>query len=200
MLPRACRLVVEVASPPHAFWGYHVYTLSGGCCSGVRPLPLRSPSEIPRRADRQLGQVVAGPERRRHHSAGLRRHHQRLASGAERQAPSEHPYRSPYPTPDGAAAQRRSRQQPQDAPPRPDGDCFTMGSQALYDFIDDNPAFLHKTLSYTNNPSVLAAPSGHDLHQRCTPDRLDRSVRLRRAGHPAHLRQRRPRTRRWAPR
>lgn len=33
---------------------------------------------------------------------------------------------------------------------------FTMGSEKLYDYIDDNPAILHKSLSYTNNLSVIA--------------------------------------------
>ena len=34
--------------------------------------------------------------------------------------------------------------------------CFTLGSQKLYDFIDDNPSVLHYRCSYTNNPSVIA--------------------------------------------
>jgi len=38
--------------------------------------------------------------------------------------------------------------------------CFTMGSHALYDFVDDNPTILHKALSYTNDLSVLAANRG----------------------------------------
>lgn len=33
---------------------------------------------------------------------------------------------------------------------------FTMGSERLYDFIDDNLAILHKSLSYTNNLQILA--------------------------------------------
>lgn len=33
---------------------------------------------------------------------------------------------------------------------------FTMGSEKLYDYIDDNPAILHKSLSYTNNLSVIS--------------------------------------------
>ena len=33
---------------------------------------------------------------------------------------------------------------------------FTSGSERLYDYIDDNPAVLHKCLSYTNNLSVIA--------------------------------------------
>ena len=33
---------------------------------------------------------------------------------------------------------------------------FTMGSQRLYDYIHDNPSILHKSLSYTNNVSVIA--------------------------------------------
>lgn len=34
--------------------------------------------------------------------------------------------------------------------------CFTLGSQKLYDFIDNNPSVLHFRCSYTNNPSVIA--------------------------------------------
>lgn len=33
---------------------------------------------------------------------------------------------------------------------------FTMGSHHLYDYVNDNPAVLHKSLSYTNNLNVLA--------------------------------------------
>lgn len=33
---------------------------------------------------------------------------------------------------------------------------FTLGSEALYDFIDDNPMVLHRALSYTNDPRVIA--------------------------------------------
>lgn len=36
---------------------------------------------------------------------------------------------------------------------------FTMGSKELYDYIDDNPAILHKSLSYTNHLSVIAQNS-----------------------------------------
>lgn len=37
---------------------------------------------------------------------------------------------------------------------------FSMGTKALYDFIDDNPAIVHKALSYTNDPNVIAANRG----------------------------------------
>lgn len=40
--------------------------------------------------------------------------------------------------------------------PRVSVTSFTMGSKALYDFVDDNPAILHKSLSYTNALEVLA--------------------------------------------
>ncbi len=33
---------------------------------------------------------------------------------------------------------------------------FTMGSERLYDYVNDNPSILHKALSYTNNLNVLA--------------------------------------------
>lgn len=33
---------------------------------------------------------------------------------------------------------------------------FTMGTQRVYDYIDDNPAILHKSLSYTNRLDVIA--------------------------------------------
>lgn len=33
---------------------------------------------------------------------------------------------------------------------------FTMGTQKLYDYIDDNPSILHRSLSYTNDLSVIA--------------------------------------------
>lgn len=36
---------------------------------------------------------------------------------------------------------------------------FTMGTEKLYDFIDDNPSVLHKRLSYTNSLSVIAQNS-----------------------------------------
>lgn len=38
--------------------------------------------------------------------------------------------------------------------------CFTMGSHAIYDFVDDNPSVLHMPLSYTNDLSVLASNRG----------------------------------------
>ncbi|NCB63741.1 MAG: branched-chain amino acid aminotransferase [Clostridia bacterium] len=37
---------------------------------------------------------------------------------------------------------------------------FSMGSEALYTYLDDNPSFRHRLLSYTNAPSVLAAQRG----------------------------------------
>lgn len=37
---------------------------------------------------------------------------------------------------------------------------FSMGSEALYAYLDDNPAFYHRFLSYTNAPAVLAAQRG----------------------------------------
>ena len=33
---------------------------------------------------------------------------------------------------------------------------FSMGSERLYDFVNDNPAILHKSISYTNALSVIA--------------------------------------------
>lgn len=33
---------------------------------------------------------------------------------------------------------------------------FTMGTEKLYDYVHDNPAILHKALSYTNDPWVMA--------------------------------------------
>lgn len=33
---------------------------------------------------------------------------------------------------------------------------FTLGSHALYDYIDDNPMVLHRALSYTNDPRVIS--------------------------------------------
>ena len=33
---------------------------------------------------------------------------------------------------------------------------FTMGTEKLYDYINDNPAILHKSLSYTNDLTVIA--------------------------------------------
>lgn len=36
---------------------------------------------------------------------------------------------------------------------------FTMGSEKLYDYIDDNPAVLHKSLSYTNALQTVAQNS-----------------------------------------
>lgn len=33
---------------------------------------------------------------------------------------------------------------------------FTMGSRRLYDYIDDNPAVLHKSLSHTNSLEIIA--------------------------------------------
>lgn len=34
--------------------------------------------------------------------------------------------------------------------------CFTLGTQKLYDFVNDNPSILHLRCSYTNNPFVVA--------------------------------------------
>ena len=36
---------------------------------------------------------------------------------------------------------------------------FTMGSRRLYDYIDDNPAILHKSLSYTNALEIISRNS-----------------------------------------
>ena len=33
---------------------------------------------------------------------------------------------------------------------------FTMGTEKVYDYVHDNPAILHKALSYTNDPYVMA--------------------------------------------
>ena len=34
--------------------------------------------------------------------------------------------------------------------------CFSMGTQRLYDFINNNPSVVHRAASYTNDPYVLA--------------------------------------------
>lgn len=123
--------------------------------------PCVLPSEIPDEADRQLGQVVAGlVEDGDTIQLGFGGTINALASelkgkrhlGIHTEALSDagmELLRS------GAADNSRKTLHPGRTVT-----CFTMGSQALYDFIDDNPAFLHKTLSYTNNPSVLAAHPG----------------------------------------
>lgn len=33
---------------------------------------------------------------------------------------------------------------------------FTMGTERLYDYVNDNPSILHRALSYTNNPGIIA--------------------------------------------
>ena len=37
---------------------------------------------------------------------------------------------------------------------------YSLGTRALYDFIDDNPSILHKRLSFANDPNILAANRG----------------------------------------
>lgn len=162
MLPRARRLVVEVASHAPRIFGntmLHISQVDAVLESDRYPCVL--PSEIPDEADRQLGQVVAGlVEDGDTIQLGFGGTINALASelkgkrhlGIHTEALSDagmELLRS------GAADNSRKTLHPGRTVT-----CFTMGSQALYDFIDDNPAFLHKTLSYTNNPSVLAAHPG----------------------------------------
>lgn len=36
---------------------------------------------------------------------------------------------------------------------------FTMGTEKVYDYVNDNPSILHRALSYTNDPGVIAQNS-----------------------------------------
>ena len=68
--------------------------------------------------------------------------------------------------------------------------CFTMGSHALYDFVDDNPTILQGPELHQRSVCFGGQP-GHDLHQCCAPGGSHRPVRLGECGAPADLGQRR---------
>lgn len=65
---------------------------------------------------------------------------------------------------------------------------FSMGTKALYDFIDDNPAIVHKALSYTNDPNVIAANRGMASINAALQVDLTGPVCLGEPGYPPDLR------------
>ena len=67
-----------------------------------------------------------------------------------------------------------------------------MGSQRLYDYIDNNPLFEFHPTEYVNDPFVIAQHDKMVGHQRRAGDRPHRPGLRRLAGPPVLLRHRRP--------
>ena len=67
---------------------------------------------------------------------------------------------------------------------------FLMGSKKLYDFVDDNPDVMMRTVDYVNNRRDLPE-SQSGVHQLLPTGGLQRSGELRVHGHQAILRHRR---------
>lgn len=162
LLPRARRVVVEVASRAPRIFGdvtLHISQVDGILETDRGPAVL--PRPVPDQVDRRLGQVVAGLvedgdtvqlgfggtvdalaaalKDKRH----LGIHTESFSDSAMELLQC------------GAADNSRKSLHPGKTVT-----CFTMGTQALYDFVDDNPSVLHKALSYTNDLAVLGANRG----------------------------------------
>lgn len=159
LLPRAKRVVVEVASGAPRIFGdvmLHVSQVDGILESdrGAAVLPRATPDDV----DRRLGGVVAnlvedgdtiqlgfGGTIDALTAALKEKRHLGIHTESFSDAGMEL-------LQCGAADNSRKTLHPGRTVT-----CFSMGSQALYDFIDDNPSLLHKALSYTNDLSVLAS-------------------------------------------
>ncbi len=66
-----------------------------------------------------------------------------------------------------------------------------MGTQRLYDYIDNNPLFAFHPTEYVNDPFVIAQQHKHGRHQRRAGDRPHRPGLRRLARHAVLLRHRR---------
>ena len=159
LIPRAKRLVLEVAShAPRVFGDTAIHISQVDAILESDRYPAALPSKEPDEVDRQLGKVVAdlvqdgdtiqlgfgatinalAAELKSKQHLGIHTESlsdagmELLLSGvADNTRKSLHPFQTVT--------------------------CFSMGSHALYDFIDDNPSILHKALCYTNDLNVLAA-------------------------------------------
>ncbi len=159
LIPRARRLVVEVAShAPRIFGDVSIHISQVDAILESDRYPSALASKIPDEVDRQLGKVVAAlvndgdtlqlgfgstinalaAELKHKRHLGI--HTESLSDAGMELLLS------------GAADNTRKTLHPYQTVT-----CFSMGSYALYDFINDNPAILHRTLSYTNNLNTLAA-------------------------------------------
>lgn len=69
---------------------------------------------------------------------------------------------------------------------------FLMGSQRVYDFIDDNPGVLMMDVGYTNDPFIIAKKRPRNGHQLGTPGGYHRSGLRRFAGYEILFGCRRP--------
>ena len=69
---------------------------------------------------------------------------------------------------------------------------FLMGSQRVYDFIDDNPAVLMMDVGYTNDPFIIAEERPRDGHQLGPAGRHHGTGMRRLAGHEVLFGRRRP--------
>lgn len=159
LLPLARRVVVEVASHGPRIFGdvmLHISQVDAVIESDRYPATL--PQKAPDETDRALGRVVAelvedgstvqlgfggtidalAAELR--HKRGLGIHTEAFSDAAMALLTC-------------GAADNRSKT----LDPGYTVTCFSMGSTALYDYIDDNPAFRHRALSYTNAFRHLAA-------------------------------------------
>ena len=66
---------------------------------------------------------------------------------------------------------------------------FLMGTKKLYDFVDDNPDVLMRTVDYVNNPAVICPESESGVHQLLPTGGFQRPGELRVHGHQAVLRR-----------
>ena len=69
---------------------------------------------------------------------------------------------------------------------------FLMGSQRVYDFIDDNPAVLMMDVGYTNDPYIISKNDRRDGHQLGPAGRHHGAGMRRLAGHEVLFGRRRP--------
>lgn len=157
VLPRAKRVVVEVAShAPRTFGDVLVHISQVDAVLESDRYPPILPFQPPDPVDLQLGQVVAelvedgdtiqlgfggtvnalAAALKDKHDLGI--HTEALSDAAMDLLLC------------GAANNRRKTLHPGQTVT-----AFTMGSQALYDFINDNPSVLHKTLRYTNGLDIM---------------------------------------------
>lgn len=69
---------------------------------------------------------------------------------------------------------------------------LAVGSEELYDWINDNPGLMAMPLSYVNDPYVIAKKRRHDLDKRLPERRPLRAGSIRECGNAPDKRHRRP--------
>lgn len=159
LIPRTKRLVLEVAShAPRVFGDVTIHISQADAIVESDRYPAALLSKEPDEVDRQLGKVVADLVRdgdtiqlgfgstinalaaELTHKQHLGIHTESLSDAAMGLILS------------GVVDNTRKTLHPFQTVT-----CFSMGSHALYDFVDDNPSILHKALRYTNDLNVIAA-------------------------------------------